>query len=56
MVLCMANGTGGGFDVVGVVAAGGATITVTQRDGGVLLSQIYNIVVIGRPRGGVIQP
>lgn len=56
VVLCMPNGTGGGFDVVGQVAAGGATINVTQRDGGALLSQIFNIVVIGRPRGGVIQP
>lgn len=56
VVLCMANGTGGGFDVVGQVAAGGATVTVTQRDGGALLSQIYNLLVIGRPRGGVTQP
>ena len=56
LVIANPVGTGGGFEVVGVVDAGGATITFTQRDSGSLLSQIFQFIVVGRPRGGVVNP
>jgi predicted nucleic acid-binding Zn-ribbon protein len=56
IVLVHGVGTSANVDVQSAIVGGGATVDVVTYLGGVLSAIGFQILIVGRPRGGVIQP